>query len=115
MLPMVTMRPDTLTGVRRSWKTTPAALIVTTSLKIPQMLSVTTEDRWSSANSEEIMQKAIVPGKIRKNMALKMPCSVMRSATPLAISSGRSTESEITPKETNMMGVRKKRVENGFE
>lgn len=82
MLLMVTTKPVTLTVVSLSWKIMPAALIVTTSLKIPQILRVTTEERFRSANSEEIMQNASTPGKIRRNEPNRFPCLLASARYP---------------------------------
>lgn len=46
MLMMVTIRPEMLIGVKGSWKITAAAVIVMTSLKMPQIDSVMTEERF---------------------------------------------------------------------
>ena len=73
MLMMVTSKPLTFTIDNSSWNTIPAALIVTTSLKMPQMLSVTTLVRWSNVNSLAIMQKARHPGTKRRRKDLKAP------------------------------------------
>lgn len=70
---MVISKPAILTAVNWSWNTTPAALIVMTSLNMPQILSVTTEERFSRANSAEIMQKASTPGKISRQTAKAPP------------------------------------------
>jgi hypothetical protein len=43
----VTNSPDMLTGVSGSWKMSAAAEMVMTSLKMPHIDRVTTEDRWS--------------------------------------------------------------------
>ena len=73
MLLIVTTKPVTLTAVSWSWNTTPAALIVMTSLNIPQMLNVTTDERFKRANSDEIMQKASTPGKIKRTSPNPVP------------------------------------------
>lgn len=114
MAPMVMMRPETLIGVSGSWKTMPAALMVMTSLKMPQMLRVTTEERLRSANSEAIMQKARMPGKRRMLMPRRTP-SAVRMEIPWMISQGPSTASARIMRQTNIIGVRKKSMANGFE
>lgn len=115
MLPIVTARPEMLIGVRGSWKTIPAALMVMTSLNIPQMLKVTTDDRLRSANSAAIMQNASTPGNMRSRIARRRPCSDTRILTPLAVAVGPSTGMAIRKRDTNMIGVRKKSVEKGFD
>ena len=60
---MVTNRPETLIAVSLSSKATEAAITMATSLKMPQIDSVTTLVRFRRANSETIMRKARIPGK----------------------------------------------------
>lgn len=67
-----------------------------------------------SANSEEIMQKARIPGKISRKTANRPPRAAARAWKPAMISKGPSTASAMTIREKNITGVRKKRVENGF-
>jgi hypothetical protein len=83
MLLIVITNPAKLTGVSLSWKMMPAALIVTTSLNMPQILNVTTEERFRSANSEEIMQNASTPGNIKRKEPNKSPCTLASAWYPL--------------------------------
>src|SRR5271170_1460224 len=115
MLAIVTNKPETLIGVSGSWKTMPAAEMVTTALKMPQMESGTTEVRWRSANSADVMQKARRPGKRRSTVVFTPPCAVDKTAMPVRIGAGCSMARARQRRETNMMGVRKKRVLKGFD
>ncbi len=60
----------------------PAAVIVTTSLKIPQILRVTTEVRCRRANSEAVMRKARQPGKARIKIPITTPLASTSTASP---------------------------------
>ena len=60
----------------------PAAVMVTTSLKMPQMLSVTTEVRCKRANSEDVIRKASMPGKTRITMLMKTPLASASATKP---------------------------------
>lgn len=92
----------------------PAAEIVTTSLKMPQMLSVTTEVRWSSANSEAVMRKARTPGKSRIPMPSTAPFSCTSLLRPLARGPNPSMGMAIIDKARNMTGARKNMPLNGL-
>ncbi len=84
----------------------PAAEMVTTSLKMPQMLRVTTEVRCRRANSDEVIRKARMPGKRRMQMAMKAPLASVSEARPVARGPGPSTGRAMIRREANMMGAR---------
>ena len=111
---MVTTRPNILIGVRGSWKTIPAAVMVTTSLKIPQILSVTTEVRCKSANSEDVIRKASVPGNTRMQKVGKTPLASARADRPSPSLTGPSMGSAITMRTRNIIGARKKILLKGL-
>ena len=106
MAPIVTKRPEILIGVKGSWNTRPAAEIVTTSLKIPAMDNVTTEVRWSKANSEDVMQNAMTPGKRMMTGASRGPLLSKRMRRPCQRAGKPSTGIAIRNKDANMMGAR---------
>ena len=103
-----------LMGVRGSWKTRPAAVIVTTSLKIPQILRVTTEVRWRRANSEAVIKKAKVPGKIKMRIPMKSPLASTRDFRPAPRGTKPSTGMAMMARLTNMTGARKKMLLKGL-
>ena len=114
MLAIVTSKPEILIGVKGSWKTIPAAEIVITSLKIPHMLSVTTEVRCSNANSVEVRQNANVPGNSKSNMPRMDPFSAVNLAMPSASAEKPSMGMASSASERNMIGVRKKILLKGL-
>lgn len=93
----------------------PAAEMVTTSLKMPQIESVTTFVRCRSVNSDEIMQNAKNPGMNISRSAFARPSFSTRIFRPAMTADGVSLNSAMTNKVTNMIGARRKRVANGFE
>lgn len=95
-----------LIGVKGSWKTIPAAEIVTTSLKIPAMDRVTTEVRCSRANSEAVMQKAMHPGKTRMRGPRMGPFLATRMPRPFQRAGNPSTGMAIMRRDTNMTGAK---------
>lgn len=95
-----------LIGVSVSWNTSPAARIVTTSLKIPAMESVTTDVRCRRANSEAVMQKAIVPGKRRRHGPRMVPLASMSIRRPSKRAGKPSTGMARRRREANIMGAR---------
>ena len=111
---MVTARPAKLIGVRGSWKTIPAAVMVTTSLKIPQILSVTTEVRCKSANSEDVIRKASVPGNTRIQKLEKTPLASASVARPSTSFTGPSMGMAIKMRVRNIIGARKKMLLKGL-
>lgn len=112
---MVMRRPEMLIGVKWSSKTIFAALIVTTSLKIPQMLSVTTLVRLSKANSDDVMRNARVPGKTSNEIPKALPLAAIRLERPSLSSENPSTGIAMARRLTNMIGARKNIEENGFD
>lgn len=92
----------------------PAAEIVTTSLKIPQILSVTTDVRCSSANSELVMQNANIPGNSSREIPAKTPFSAVSVAIPAPSAEKPSMGIARMAKLRNMMGARKKMELKGF-
>lgn len=111
---MVTNKPLTLIGVNGSWKTMPAAEMVTTSLKMPQMLRVTTDVRFSSANSEDVIKKASTPGKRSMPIPRKAPFCAMRSPRPWLSELKPSTGIAMSAKVRNMTGAKKKMLLKGL-
>lgn len=109
------MSPDALIGVRASWKTSDAVLMVRTSLKMPQMLSVTTLVRCSKANSEAVMRKARQPGKSRMPRLRMIPFSEARAENALETAKSPSTGMARMRSVRNMTGARKNIEENGLE
>eukprot|EP00914_Ancora_sagittata_P007882 GHVO01015509.1.p2 GENE.GHVO01015509.1~~GHVO01015509.1.p2 ORF type:complete len:104 (-),score=8.75 GHVO01015509.1:182-493(-) len=103
---MVINKPEILIGVKGSWKTMPAADIVTTSLKMPQILRVTTEVRCKRANSEAVMRNASIPGKKRTPMPRMMPFFSARPARPCPNSTKPSTGMAMIARLKNMTGAR---------
>ena len=101
-------------GVRGSWKTIPAAPMVTTSLKIPQILSVTTEVRCKRANSEDVIRKASIPGNTRIQKLGKTPFASARAARPWRSLTGPSMGRAIKMRLRNIMGARKKMLLKGL-
>ena len=114
MLPIVTTNPVRLIGVSGSLKTRLAVVMVTTSLKMPQMLSVTTEVRFSRANSELVMRKARQPGKMRMPTPSAVPFWSKRRTRPSCRALKPSTGTARTKMLMNITGARKKIEENGF-
>ena len=103
-----------LMGVRLSWNTSPAAVMVTTSLKIPQMLNVTTEVRCSRANSEAVMRKANIPGKSKMQMPKKTPLASTSTFRPCPRALKPSTGMAMIARLRNMIGARKKMLLKGL-
>lgn len=95
-----------LIGVSGSWKTIPAAEMVTTSLKIPAIDKVTTEVRWRSANSEDVMQNARTPGNKRMRGPSTGPFFATRMPRPCQSDGMPSTGMAMIRRETNMIGAR---------
>ena len=114
MLAIVTISPLTLIGVNGSWKTIPAAEMVTTSLKIPQILSVTTDVRFRRANSEVVIKNARTPGKRRMTTPSTTPFSTVRAFKPLARDTNPSTGTAIIVRVKNIIGARKKILLKGL-
>ena len=85
-----------------------------TSLKMPQILSVTTDVRFRSANSAEVMQKARTPGKRRRPMAGKVPFAAARIPKPSFKGPNPSMGIARMAKLTNMTGARKKMLLKGL-
>jgi hypothetical protein len=112
---IVTIRPEMLTAVRGSPKTIVATEMVRTSLKIPQMLRVTTEVRWSSANSEDTIRKAMTPGKRTIAVATITPYWVVRTPKREKSAEKPSTGMAMMKIETNITGARKKMEEKGLD
>ena len=112
---MVIKRPEMLIGVSGSWKTMPAAEIVTTSLKIPQIDNVTTEVRCSRANSEEVIRNARQPGNRSRPAPLTAPSFSTSFWMPAPKSAKPSTGMAIMAKARNITGARKKIPLNGFD
>lgn len=112
---MVTTRPEALIGVSSSAKMIEAVLMVRTSLKIPQILRVTTEVRCRSANSEAVMAKARQPGKRRMARERRVPFSEERFVKARTSAKGPSTGMASTSSVKNMTGARKNIDENGLE
>lgn len=114
MLPIVTRRPVKLIGVSGSWNTMFAVVMVTTSLKMPQILSVTTLVRFSRANSEAVIRNARHPGKSRIPIPRRVP-SFSNSLEKPSMRAGKpSTGTARTNKLKNMTGAKKNIEENGF-
>lgn len=111
---MVTNKPLTLIGVNGSWKTMPAAEMVTTSLNMPQMLSVTTEVRFSSANSEDVIRKASTPGKRRMPIPRNTPFSAVRVLSPWLRELKPSTGIAMRARVRNITGAKKKMLLKGL-
>lgn len=111
---MVTIKPLTLIGVNGSWKTIPAADIVTTSLKIPHMLRVTTDVRFKSANSEAVIRKASAPGNKSIPMPTKGPFSAVKTRRPWPRGTNPSTGMAMIARVKNIMGARKKILLKGL-
>lgn len=114
MLKMVTTSPVKLIGVSGSLKIKLAVVIVTTSLKMPQMLSVTTLVRFRRANSDEVMRKARQPGKIRIPTPRRWPFISNNLDRPAERAENPSTGTASTKRLRNMTGARKKMEEKGF-
>jgi hypothetical protein len=115
MAPIVTKRPEMLIGVKRSPNTRPAAEMVTTSLKIPAMERVTTEVRFSRANSEAVIQNAIAPGNSKIAGPKKGPFAAIKTWRPRHNAGKPSTGMAIRNRDRNMMGARKKIEEKGLD
>merc|ERR1719160_222356 len=95
--------------------TTDAAMMVTTSLKIPAVDNVTTEVRCKSANSAAVIRNAMHPGNNRKQGVRKTPNSLLNSAKPPNRGMNPSTGIARLSNVRNMTGVSKKMLEKGFE
>lgn len=95
-----------LIGVSASWKTSPAAEIVTTSLKMPAIESVTTDVRCKSANSEDVIQKAMTPGKRMIRGPRTGPLFSKRTCRPCHKAGKPSTGIAIRKREVNIIGAR---------
>lgn len=111
---MVTNKPLRLIGVNGSWKTMPAAEMVTTSLNMPQMLSVTTDVRFSSAYSDDVIKKASTPGKRSMPIPRKIPFSSVRTPRPWLRELKPSTGIAIIARVRNMTGAKKKMLLKGL-
>lgn len=111
---MVTTKPLTLIGVNGSWKTMPAAEMVTTSLNIPQILRVTTDVRLSSANSDDVIKKASTPGKRSIPIPKTVPLSAVRSLRPVLRELKPSTGIAMVARVRNMIGAKKKMLLKGL-
>lgn len=92
----------------------PAAEMVTTSLNMPQMLSVTTDVRFSSANSEDVIKKASTPGKRSMPIPRKRPFSSVRTLRPWLRELKPSTGIAMRAKVRNMTGAKKKILLKGL-
>ena len=114
MLAIVTNRPLTLMGVNGSSNTMPAAEMVTTSLKIPQMLNVTTDVRFNRANSEDVIRNASTPGKSRIAIPSTPPLCAVKAVKPLPRATSPSTGMAMIPRVKNIIGARKKMLLNGL-
>ena len=84
----------------------PAAEIVTTSLKIPAMDKVTTDVRCSNANSDEVIQKAMTPGKRRIRGPRMGPFFSMRMPRPCQRAGKPSTGTAMRNRLANIIGAR---------
>ena len=115
MLAIVTIKPLILIGVSGSWYTYCDAVMVRTSLKMPQMDSVTTDVRFSSAYSALIMQKAIIPGNSMSRMPTPVPFAAASREKPDPKGPKPSTGMARRNMARKVTGVRKKRVEKGLE
>jgi hypothetical protein len=91
-----------------------AVVIVTTSLKMPQILNVTTLVRFSRANSDDVIKKARQPGKSRMPMPRAVPFASNRFERPSPNALKPSTGTARTNKLTNITGARKNIDEKGF-
>lgn len=91
-----------------------AAEMVTTSLNMPQMLRVTTEVLFRSANSEAVIKKARTPGKSRMPTPSATPLSVVKIPSPFPRGTKPSTGIAIIARLRNIIGARKKIVLNGL-
>lgn len=91
-----------------------AAVMVTTSLKIPHMLRVTTLVRCKREYSDVVIQNARHPGNMRSRMEMKLPFLAARSERPPRSALGPSAREAMVKRLTNMMGERKKSVANGL-
>ena len=100
------IKPDILIGVRVSWKARPAAAMVMTSLNIPAIDKVTTEVRWSRANSAEIMEKAMAPGKRRSSGPSRTPFLSTKTPKPWKRLGKPSTGTAMQKRLMNMTGAR---------
>ena len=87
---------------------------MTTSLNMPQMLNVTTEVRLSSANSDAVMQKAIVPGNRRRHIPKKVPFSLVRRCNPSPRGPNPSMGMARIARLKNIIGARKKILLKGL-
>ena len=85
-----------------------------TSLKMPQMLSVTTDVLFSSANSADVMQKANAPGKSSRHTAWKVPFAAARMPKPSLRGPKPSMGMARIARLTNMTGARKKMLLKGL-
>ena len=92
-----------------------AALMVTTSLKIPQMLRVTTLVRFRRVYSDVVMKNARHPGKSKMRKPRTGPFWDERFCKAWMRFRGPSTGKAMTIMLKNMMGERRKIDEKGFE
>ena len=84
----------------------PAADMVTTSLNIPAIERVTTEVLWRRANSADVIQNAITPGKTRMSGPRTGPFFSTKTPRPCHSAGNPSTGMAMMRRETNMMGAR---------
>ena len=92
----------------------PPAEMVMTSLKMPQMLSVTTDVRFSRANSADVMQKARTPGNSSRPIAWMVPFAAASIPKPSLRDLNPSIGIARIARLTNMTGARKKMLLNGL-
>lgn len=83
-------------------------------MNMPQMLSVTTEVRFSRANSEDVIRNASTPGNKRMPVPSAAPFISKRCARPSLSAGNPSTGTAKMIKLKNITGARKKIDENGF-
>ena len=95
-----------LIGVRGSWNSIDETKMVTISLKIPQMLSVTTVVRCKSANSEAVIRKAKIPGSRMMPIPCRGPLSSVRILRPSRKAPKPSTGMAMMARLVNMTGAR---------
>lgn len=111
---MVMTRPVRFIGVSGSWKTRLAVVMVTTSLNMPQILSVTTLVLFSRANSDAVIRKAKHPGNSNMPMPKSVPFMSNSLESPSKRAGNPSTGIAKTRMLRNMTGARKNIEENGF-
>ena len=88
--------------------------MVTTSLKMPQMLSVTTDVRCNRANSEAVIQKASTPGNNNITTPKAVPLISVRVWKPAFSGPKPSIGIASNARLRNMIGARKKILLNGL-